>query len=195
MFRVPLLIAVALLIAFGGGIGSTISALNASAGAGGIHVGAWAAYPLGQTEAADPYAKSHRARAGLLLLGSAEGLTFSATEDDDGERLTGTCSYRIHGTTPQARAWTLFAADLSGQPLPIPQELPAAYNSRTVLREPDGSFAITLSPTAKPMNWLALPDTGYFTLILRLLDTPAAGNSGLLDLDIPNVEKIGCGHE
>lgn len=195
VFRVPLLIAVALAIAFGGGIASTLSALNASVGAGAIRLGVWSAFPRAQTKEADPYAKSHRAKAGRLLYGSAEGLSFTAREDGKGERLTGTCSYRVAGTTPTARLWTLYAADNQGRPLPTPAELPSAFNSRTVLRKADGSFEITISPTAKPMNWLALPDTGHFTLVLTLLDTPAAGSTGLIDLEMPTIENMGCGHD
>ena len=43
------------------------------------------------------------------------------------------------------------------------------------------------------MNWLALPDTGAFSLVLTLLDTPAAGSSGLIGLEMPKVESMGCG--
>lgn len=195
MFRVPLLIAIALAIAFGGGIASTLSALNASVGAGAIRLGVWSAFPDAQTEDADPYAKSHRAKEGRLLYGSAEGLSFTAREDQNGGRLTGTCTYRVVGTTPTARLWTLYAADTRGRPLRTPAELPSAFNSQTVLRKADGSFEITISPTARPMNWLALPDAGYFTLVLTLFDTPAAGSTGLIDLEMPVIENTGCGHD
>jgi len=194
VFRVPFLIAIALAIAFGGGLLSTLYALNASAGFGAIRLGAWSAFPLAQTAQADPYAKSHRAKAGRLLLGNAEGLSFTATSDDAGNRLTGTCSYSISGATPAARLWTLYAADNAGMPLSPPAELPSAYNSQTVLRARDGTFTVTLSATAKPGNWLALPDTGAFTLVLTLLDTPAAGSSGLIGLSMPKIDNIGCGN-
>jgi hypothetical protein len=195
VFRVPLLIALTLAIAFGGGILTTLSALNASAGFGAIRIGVWSAFPDVQTANADPYAKSHRAKAGRLLYGSAEGLTFTAASDEAGEQLNGTCTYRISGKTPTARLWTLYAADPDGRPLATRAELPAAHNSQGILRNRDGSFAITVSPTAKPMNWLALPDTGAFSLVLTLLDTPAAGSSGLIGLEMPKVERLGCGNE
>lgn len=193
MFRVPLYVALALAIAFGGGIGSTLSALNASAGLGATRIGVWSAFPQAQLSSADPYAKSHRARAGRLLYGSAEGLTFTARTDDAGGRLIGTCSYKVSGTSPPARLWTLYAADLSGLPLSTPAGLPAGANSLTVMRDGDGVFEIVISPRARPMNWVALPDTGAFTLVLTLFDTPAAGNSGLIAFEMPKVELIGCG--
>lgn len=193
MFRLPLLIAIALIIAFGGGIWSTIVALNATTGFGAIKLGVWEAFPEAQTADADPYAKSHRANAGRLLYAAAEGLAFTASMDDSGQALTGDCRYTISGQTPAARFWTLFAA-APGAPPPSPNaDLPSALNSRTALFRPDGGFEITLSRTASTGNWLALPP-GPFRLTLTLLDTPTAGSSGLIDLSMPGIKKIGCGN-
>lgn len=195
MFRVPLLVAFTLIIAFGGGILSALSMLNASVGFGSIDVAGWRAFPAAQTIEADPYAKAHRAKAGLLLYGAAEALQFTAEQDDKGLALTGTCSYRMSGRTPATRAWTLYAADETGQPLKASPDLPTAQNSQTILRKRDGSFQIVVSRTAKPGNWLAIPDTGSFRLVLTLLDTPAAASTGLSGLVMPVIEQIGCGNE
>jgi hypothetical protein len=194
VFRVPFLIAIALAIAFGGGIWSTLAALNATTGFGAIRLGAWEAFPEAQTAKADPYARSHRANAGRLLYASAEGLLFNAAVDDSGAKLTADCSYVISGRTPPARFWTLFAA-APGAPAPSMQsDLPTAFNSRTVLRGGDGSFEIHVSKTAHAGNWLAAPGTGQFRLTLTLLDTPTAGSSGLIDLSMPSIKKTGCGN-
>ncbi|MGV1758255.1 DUF1214 domain-containing protein [Rhizobium sp. P44RR-XXIV] len=194
MFRVPLLVALSLLIAFGGGIVFTLFALNVTSGFGAIKLGAWQAFPEMQTADADPYAKSHRARAGRLLYGTAEGLVFTASDDDAGGRLTTNCSYRISGQTPPARLWTLFIAGNDGAPLAGPSGRPLTINSWVVLRNPDSSFTITVSPNASAGNWLALPAAGNFRLVWTLLDSPAASNSGLIDLTMPKLEKIGCGN-
>ncbi|WP_117195411.1 DUF1214 domain-containing protein [Rhizobium terrae] len=194
MFRVPFLIAIALTIAFGGGIWSTLVALDATIGFGAIKLGAWEAFPRAQTADADPYAKSHRANAGKLLYASAEGLVFTASVDESGARLTGDCSYRLTGHTPPARFWTLFVAT-PGAAVPSSRaDLPSALNSRTVLRDQEGAFDIAISPTARPGNWLAAPAAGPFRLTLTLLDTPTAGSSGLIDLSMPRIEKTGCGN-
>ncbi|MDI7861277.1 DUF1214 domain-containing protein [Rhizobiaceae bacterium n13] len=192
MFRVPLLVATGLLIAFGLGIASTIYALNATIGFGAIKLGAWEAFPNAQTADADPYARAHRAKAGKLLYGSAEGLTFTAMVDDRGDRLRGSCSYRITGQTPPARNWTLYVARFDGRYLSPNSDRPGSTNSWTVLRNPDTSFEIVVSREAQSGNWLALPSRGTFSLALTLLDTPTAGSSGLIDLTMPRIEKIGC---
>lgn len=194
VFRVPFLIAVALVIAFGGGILSAIWALQVSAGFGAIRLGVWRAFPEAQTGSADPYARSHRAKAGRLLYGSAEGLAFTAIEDEQGGRLNTNCTYRLHGRTPTARTWTLYAANAAGRPLRISAALPSSFNARTVLRRQDGSFEVLVSPDPQPGNWLAAPRAGGFTLVLTLLDTPAAGSSGLIGLEMPKLDRVGCEH-
>ncbi|MBL0371048.1 DUF1214 domain-containing protein [Rhizobium sp. KVB221] len=192
MFRLPLLVALALLTAFGLGIGSAVMMLNASSGFGSIRIGPWAAFPQAQTAAADPYAQSHRARAGRLLFGSAEGLMFQADVDDDGRRLSASCTYEMSGQTPPARFWTLFAANSENEPLDPGDDLPSAFNAWNVLRQADGSFRIQISANAQPGNWLAVRRGRPFRLVLALLDTPTAGSSGVLDIAMPSIRKVGC---
>ena len=194
MFRVPFLVAIALAIAFGGGIWSTLWALEATTGFGVIRLGAWEAFPQAQTAEADPYAKSHRASAGALLYGSAEGLSFTAAVDDGGTPLRASCTYRIAGHTPPARLWTLYTLQGGSANRPEASKLPVALKSRAILRHADGSFEIEVSPEARPMNWLAIPEDGRFRLRLTLLDTPAAGSSGLIDLTMPSIQNLGCGN-
>ena len=194
VLRVPFLVAIALIIAFGGGIVSTLAALDATVGFGSIRIGSWDAFPEAQTVEADPYAKSHRARAGKLLYGTAEGLSFAAEVDSDGQRLNSLCRYRISGQTPLARFWTIYAADQQGNLLDDASGRPVALNSRTLLRGPEGGVDITVAATAQTYNWLAVPSNSTFRLVLTLLDTPVAGSSGLIDLSMPQVQKIGCGN-
>lgn len=170
-------------------------ALNATVGFGEISIDGWRAFPEAQTASADPYARSHRARAGRLLLGSAEGLTFIATTDTSGQRLTGLCRYKLAGSVPTTRFWTLYATRPNGEPLNVSQDLPTALNSIITLKNPDGTMNITIGAKATANNWLAIaPDGGPIMLNLTLLDTPAAGNSGLVALTMPRIERIGCGN-
>jgi len=192
LFRIPLLVALALCVAFGVGIVSTVSALKATVGFGAIALGPWVAFPDAQTKNTDPYAKAHRARAGKLLYGGAEGLPFTAATDSAGEKLSSGCSYDITGVTPPARFWTLYSTSANDQPMKADPALPGAINAWTVLRQPDSSFVIHVSAVAQPDNWLAIRDIGAFKLVLTLLDTPTAGSSGLIDLTMPKIVKTGC---
>lgn len=192
MLRLPFFVALALLTAFGLGIGSAVAMLDASSGFGAIRLGAWAAFPEAQTERADPYARSHRARAGKLLYAAAEGLQFQADSDDAGTRLSPRCTYAMDGITPPARFWTLYAANQDMEPLVPAQYRPRAFNAWNVLRRPDGSFRVLISARAQPGNWLALNEGQPFRLVLTLLDTPTAGSSGLLEIRMPTLEKVSC---
>ncbi len=192
MFRLPFLVALALITAFGLGIGSTVMMLNASSGFGAIRIGPWTAFPEAQMPDADPYAKSHRARAGRLLLGSAEGLTFTADTDQDGKRLSPSCTYEIAGKTPPARFWTLYAGDATTEPLIPGAELPPAFNAWNVLRDSQGAFTVRISASAQPGNWLALKRGRPFEIVLTLLDTPTAGSNGVLAIDMPSLRKVSC---
>jgi len=192
MFRLPFLVALALLTAFGVGIGSSVMMLNASSGFGAIRLGPWAAFPQAQTVDADPYAKAHRARSGRLLFGSAEGLMFQADVDQDGRRLSSDCTYAMTGQTPPARFWSLYAADSLNEPLTPAEGLPAAFNALNVLRDSDGSIRVAISASAQPGNWLALRRGGPFRLVLSLLDTPTAGSSGVLDIAMPTLVRVSC---
>ena len=192
MLRLPFLVALALLTAFGLGIGSAVGMLDASSGFGAIRLGPWAAFPEAQTAAADPYARSHRARAGKLLYASAEGLQFQADVDEDGARLSPRCTYALEGLTPPARFWTLYAADRDMEPLTPGENLPGAFHAWNVLRRPDGSFRVLISADAQPGNWLAIRRGIPFRLVLTLLDTPTAGSSGVLEIKMPKLARVSC---
>ncbi|WP_242221414.1 DUF1214 domain-containing protein [Shinella zoogloeoides] len=194
MFRTPLLIATALAVAFGLGILSSVYALRATVGFGAIALGPWTAFPAAQTVDADPYAKAHRARDGRLLLGGAEGLTFTAATDSDNRRLTANCRYEIAGITPPARLWTLHAADRNGNPLPgANPDVPTGLNAWSALRGADGDFSIRIASSAMPGNWLAIPEgRAPFLLVMTLLDTPTAGSSGVIDLAMPGITRLDC---
>lgn len=194
MFRVPFLVAISLIIAFGVGIFSTFAALQATEGFGSIKIGAWDAFPEAQTIEADPYAKSHRAGAGKLLYGTAEGLSFTASVDSSGERLSGDCRYKLTGTVPPSRFWTLYAADQQGNPPDDGSGRPTALNSRNLLHGPDGGMDINIASSAQTFNWLAVPPSAGFKLVLTLLDTPVASSTGLIDIKMPDIRKTGCGN-
>ncbi len=195
MLKVPVLVAIALAIAFYGGVRSSIYALDNVARFDALEVGPWAAWPDLQTSRPDPYALAYRARRGDVLLGEAEGLAFTATTDSAGRPLSGRCRYRIEGNTPTARLWTLRVADPSGRALGgRDPALPQAFQSHDVLRGADGSFAVTVSEVAQPGNWIALRHDGPVEFVLTLFDTPAAGSAGLIELAMPSIERLGCGH-
>jgi hypothetical protein len=192
VLKTPLLVATALAIAFGGGIWSSLRALEATQSLGSLRIGAWETNPLAQTEAADPYAKALRARNGTFALGQAEGLVFRSETDSTGQPLRRDCAYRIEGRFPPARLWVLQLTDGEGSSLSLPAPFSSSLHGQAILRAADGTFTIALDGRARAGNWLKLEGEGAFAVRVTLFDTPAAGSFGLVDLAMPDIERLSC---
>lgn len=180
---------VAILVALATGFGTVWWMLSAGPPFGAVHRGAWVTWPAAGRADADPYFRAVEARRGVVPLGSGEGLTFLATRDDGGAPLDAACTYRIEGTMPPTRLWTLAATDTDGRSF----ENPAGrfgFDSREILRREDGSFAVTLSRSVQPGNWLPA-GRGPILLTLRLYDTPLT-ESGVEDATLPAVVRVAC---
>jgi hypothetical protein len=67
-----------------------------------------------------------------------------------------------------------------------------SFNSREVLRRPDGQFEIALSPQARPGNWMPLPSAGALTVVFRLYDTPAANPATAGTVALPRIDWRAC---
>ncbi len=137
--------------------------------------------------------QAHRARAGALLLGGAEGLAFYARTDSKGMPLDAGCTYEISGQTPAARFWTLHVTGpddrpdrARSRPADGHQFLDGAAAGRYVLF-PDAFSQGAARQLGRPAG------EGPLRAHLTLLDTPTAGSSGVVELDMPGIVKTGCG--
>lgn len=192
MLKTAFLIFLALGIAVVGGGYSVWYALQAQDGVGVVTVGAWTAYPDVGTADSDPYSKARVAREGVLALGRAEGLSFSAQRDSAGAPLLRQCSYRIEGVVPSARFWTLHATDPAGALVGSGGLRAPALHSYELLRSFGDAVVIAVAPRPAPGNWLATSGSGAMALVLTLYDTPIASSTGLADIRMPNILKVGC---
>jgi hypothetical protein len=159
---------------------------------GELDIGGWSANPGIGGANPDPYSQAYFSRSGGLPLAAAEGLAFLKRTDDAGEPLDGGCSYLIEGNTPSARRWTLQVLR-DGLPISTAEDgIPVSAHSHGVLRRPDGQFEIRIAPLPQPGNWIHAGLSGAFTLSLSLYDTSVASNTGLSELHMPTVTKLGC---
>lgn len=160
---------------------------------GGVRIGAWTAWPRAGAAGADPYTRAVNARRGEVPLAIGEGLLLTAAVDDAGRTLDATCTYRIAGSTPPARSWTLTVAGRGARD-PAPAPVREGFTATEILRGADGRFSIVLGPEVQPGNWLPSPrSSGPVRLALRLYDTPAAASAGSLDRDsVPAIIRDGC---
>ncbi len=194
MLRNLFLFALATTLAIGGGSWLTLRAVTGVERFGGLEVGLWTAFPNFGTPNADPYAKAIVARTGSLPLGAAEGVRFFAEKDSEGRGLIFGCDYVINGPSPPARLWTLYASANDEVPLAANPSWPTVLHSRQIVRFTGNDVDITVAPSARPGNWLAVKSArpGAYHLILSLYDTPVASNAGLVDMKFPDIRRTGC---
>ena len=192
MLRIAFLTLVLLSISIGGGAASVWYALQAQEGVGAVTIDGWTAYPDIGTAEADPYSKARVAREVFLSLGRAEGLSFSARRDSGGDLLRQECQYRIEGTVPTSRFWTLHAAGRTGTAIVARSGGPAAIHSYGLLRSDGDGVSIAVGAVPEPGNWLPLSGRGAMSFVLTLYDTPVAGNTGIVDIGLPRILKVGC---
>jgi len=192
--RVPtaFLIIYALLLALGLGLSTAYWAINGDPPFGSLRLGSWQAWPkLGSPEA-DPYMRAIIARRGEVPLATGEGLGFTARTDSEGRLLDSACTYNIGAVAPIARLWTLTLYDGDGR-LPVTELRRRSFTSAEVLRDAQDRFTIALSRTLRPGNWLQLPASGPFTVVLRLYDPPGAAGANLEEADFPVIQRLECG--
>ena len=152
------------------GLGSTWMALTRDTGFSTLRIGAWTARPKTGTSGIDPYARAAIARTGALPVAIGDGVSFIARTDDGGRTLDGRCDAVITGTTPSARFFTLTLYDPDGKLVPNTLDR-QGFTSAEIVRNQDGSFELTVSPRARPGNWLPTGGVERYILIMRFYDT------------------------
>lgn len=184
----------AVVVALALGVGSAILLVRAGGLGGEVAVGPWETSLVIGSKEADPYTRARVAVAGLLALNRSETVYFTAARDDTGGPLRVSCSYKVIGSDPPARWWsiTLYGAD--HYLVPNDQDR-YSYGGETVAREEDGTFVIAVGPDETEGNWIPTGDgqTGdTFTLTLRLYnpDENAARDPG--GIALPQIAKEAC---
>ncbi len=174
------------------GAGSAWYSIQQSHRIGAINIGPWTAFPHAGAEEIDPYTVARAVAEGSVPLGSTEGLAFEAVTDSQGNLLRRNCSYRIEGTTPPAKLWTLVSYGEDARPVPPAPGGKSSTYSNALLHFPDGSFLIAISAKPGPGNWLSISGEGSMRLVLRLYDTPITSSAGGEPPVMPQILAEGC---
>ena len=117
------------------------------------------------------YVRSHYLLEGRLPPAPSQLGEATAETDDDGNPLSGACSYVITSTGPLPRWWSLGIVENAA----ARAALQTTADSDTAVREADGSVQISAATAPQPGNWLKAPDKRHFTLIYSALaETPRA---------------------
>ena len=170
----------------------TVRVLDHGIGFDTARAGPWLGQPKSGTMDIDPYANAIIARTAELPLGSAEGLSFIARTDSEGEPLRPECDYTVSGTVPPTRYWSLTLVSPKGFLINNPAKR-FGFTSAEVVRAADGTFAITVARAARPGNWLPVGDAKHYVLMLRLYDTLLDfGTTRVGGGALPKIERGGC---
>lgn len=153
--------------------------------------GIWSAW-LGAGRAhPDPYSRAVIARTGQVPLGPGEAILLVTARDDAGRPIVGGCDYRLSGALPDVRLWTLEVVDAAGAVAANPSER-YYLSSHEVVAPSSGPVEITLSPRARPGNWLPIAGAGALTVLLRLYDPQGLDAATLKTLALPGLQPMGC---
>jgi hypothetical protein len=174
------------------GLGSAWRAVNHGFFATSDRFGPWAFWFREGTGEADPYTIAHIARQGVLPITAASAMTFTATRDSAGSRLSGDCTYEVRGSAVPALWWNIAVFSQDGEIMPSKTGR-SSFSSANILAAPDGAYTVRLSPDVQPGNWLPAARGNRVVLrlnILRPLNQDAFLRSGAEAL--PEITLLEC---
>lgn len=184
-----------LVVAVGGGLGSSWYMIEKGSHLTTRAIGPWVAWTAAGRPDADPYTRAHFTRRGMLPVTSALAATFEARTDNDGQTLFSTCEYLIEGDEPRAAFWSLAVFDDNGGLIPNAADR-HSFNSATVMRGPTGRLDVVLARSARPGNWLPTGSAGRIALVFTVEDPRDPGNSGALvppeRVPLPSIRRLTC---
>jgi len=174
------------------GVGSALLLLRGGALDGAIAVGPWKSSELFGSVDADPYTRARVAIGGLLALNRNETIYFTAATDDGGAPLRTQCTYKVTGSDPPARWWSVTVYGADHFLIPNPQDR-YSYGGNTVARAEDDSFVITVGPAAAAGNWIPTGEKdGTFSLTLRLYNPNEDAARDPSTIVLPHIAREAC---
>lgn len=173
------------------GLGSAYYAVvHMRSGEGAVVNGPWSTNLSTGGANADMYTRAFVALTGLLALSKDETIYFNATTDSAGVPLDGKCSYRIEGSDPDTRWWSITAYGNDNFLIDSPLHR-YAVSKTNVTRSQDGTFVIRVSTVEEATNWITSSLDG-FQLTLRLYNPAAAVKQNPATTPLPSIVKEAC---
>ncbi len=150
-----------------------------------IQAGVWQGSTLTGNSDADMLTRARVALTGLLALDRSETIYFVARTDKQLRPLRSRCTYKVSGTAPSARWWSITAyAD---------DHFLFDAADRKFSFTSDGDFSFTTGPRETAgMQWLPTPGERGLELILRLYQPDAALQEAPSSLRAPTIELVGA---
>ena len=166
------------------GLGSAWWALGRTIGF--LRNGPWQYQPLAGSVNADAHLRARVAKIMPFPVNASEAVYFLSGVDDKGNALTCGRDYRIEGRDFDARWWSITCYDKSGY-LIRNQPGRYSYNMTNLARNANGTYAIRLSRSEKPGNWLPTGDGKRFHVVLRLYNPAPSIRDHLDTIELPRI--------
>ena len=161
---------------------------------GGVRSGVWATNAHIGSSGAGPYLRAGVALGGLLALNAGETVYYTATTDESGAPLRTSCEYRVEGSDPNARWWSITA--YGDDHFLIPGSNGRFSVDKTAVEHgADGSFTVRVGGAARAGNWISTGSTGGsrpFSLTLRLYNPDATLVGDLAGAPLPRIVQERC---
>ncbi|MBI3677110.1 MAG: DUF1214 domain-containing protein [Proteobacteria bacterium] len=158
---------------------------------GGVTDGPWHTSLSIGSASGDIYTRASVAVHGLLALNRSETIYYTAFADDEGNALSGTCTYRVSGNDPDARWWSITAYASDDYLIPNPAER-YSISKNAVRREMGGGFIAAVGPEVVAKNWIPVTAGNPFSLTLRLYNPGPGVVSDPVHAQLPSIEKVSC---
>jgi hypothetical protein len=187
--RLLLKLLACLIIGIALGIGATWFAVRGMT-FGAVSDGPWQMSLLTGSNHSGPYLRANVAMHGLFALNRSEAIYYTADHDSGDQRLDGNCIYRIEGTEPDARWWSITAYGPDDYLMKNKYKL-WSVSGATVQLKSDSTFAITASKHRAPSNWIPVTK-GRFSLTLRLYNPGARVVADPAHAKVPTITRVVC---
>lgn len=128
----------------------------------------------------------------LLALSKEEAVYFVATEDDNGDRLSRECDYRLSGGGLPAAWWSLTLYD--GAYLPDNEDEHLSVDATSVQLEADGAWSAHLGPVPDGhRDWISTNGADRPNLVLRLYLPEDSVLTDPTTVPAPEITRLSCG--
>jgi hypothetical protein len=160
---------------------------------GAVANGPWQTSLAAGSAQADPWTRAAIAVHALFALPRSETIYFRATRDSAGNRLNGTCRYRIHGRDPDARWWSITAYGADDFLIANPAHRYSVSQTEAT-RAKDGAFTIDAGgarPPSAPSAWIPAGDSRFW-LALRLYNPGPEMALDPANAALPAIDTVWC---
>lgn len=146
------------------------------------------------SNAASGVERARVALSGPLGLSSKEVIYFIAQADNDGNRLSSSCDYRVLGQSLDTRWWSLTLYDSKTEKY-VPNSINrSSWNNENIVRDEAENWIINVSGKPQNGNWLPSQSENRleYELMLRLYNPSDTLRKALPNITLPQVERLSC---